>query len=78
MGTLSYTVIVYKAEEGGFWTDVPALPGTGSQGDTLEEAIEMTKEAVELMLETLAEDGKPIPEDVEPIETICKVTVAPP
>lgn len=75
MSKRSYTVIVYKAEEGGYWTDVPALPGAGSQGDTLEEALQMTKEAIELMLETLREDGRAIPEDIEPIETVCKVTV---
>ena len=44
-----YTIIACQDEDGGYWTDVPALPGTGSQGDTLEEAIENTKEAITLM-----------------------------
>lgn len=70
-----YTVVVHKAEEGGYWTAVPALPGAGSQGESVEEALEMTKEAIELMLEALTEDGKPIPDDVDPIETVSKVTV---
>ncbi len=71
-----YTVVVHKAEEGGFWTDVPALPGAGSQGETVDEALDITRQAVELMLETLIEDGKPIPDDVDPIESLSKVTVA--
>jgi predicted RNase H-like HicB family nuclease len=71
-----YTVIVHKDEEdGGYWTQVPTLPGAGSQGETVEEALSMTKEAIELMLEALEEDGKPIPDDVDPIETVSKVTV---
>ena len=73
MRELSYTVIAHQEEDGGYWTDVPALPGVGSQGDTLDEAIENTKEAIALMLEYLSERGQPIP---EPKEIIVKVTVA--
>ena len=68
-----YTIIAHQDEDGGYWTEVPALPGVGSQGDTLEEAIENTKEAIALMLEYLAANGQPIP---EPKEVIVKVTVA--
>ena len=52
---------------------MPALPGTGSQGDTLEEAIENTKEAIALMIEYLRERGEPIPERKS---VTVKVTVA--
>ncbi len=72
MKELEYTVVAYQDEDGGYWTEVPALPGVGSQGDTLEEAIENTKEAIALMLEYLAEKGEPIP---HPKEVIVKVTV---
>ena len=68
-----YTIIAHQDDDGGYWTEVPALPGVGSQGDTLDEAIENTKEAIALMLEYLAEKGQPIP---EPKEIIIKVTVA--
>jgi len=71
----TYTVIVYRAEEGGYWTDVPSLPGVGSQGETVEEALEMTREAIELMIEALTEDGKPIPEDADAIESVSKITI---
>jgi len=68
-----YTVVAYQDEDRGYWTDVPALPGTGSQGDSLEEAIENTKEAIVLMIEHLRERGEPIP---EPKAMTIKVTVA--
>jgi antitoxin HicB len=71
-----YTVVVHKAEEGGYWTSVPALPGAGSQGETIDEALKMTREAIELMIEALVEDGKPVPEDTDAIESISKVTVS--
>ena len=29
-------VIIHEAEEGGFWAEVPALPGCATQGDTFE------------------------------------------
>ena len=44
-------VIIYEAEEGGFWAEVPALPGCFSQGETIEETIANLREAVELYLE---------------------------
>ncbi|MBM2826524.1 MAG: type toxin-antitoxin system HicB family antitoxin [Dehalococcoidia bacterium] len=72
METREYLVIVHKAEEGGYWTDVPTLPGAGSQGDTIEEAIEMTLESITLVLEVLKEDGKPIPFDTD---KVVKVSV---
>ena len=40
-------VVVHEAEEGGFWAEVPALPGCASQGDTLDELMANTREAVE-------------------------------
>jgi antitoxin HicB len=67
-----YVIIVHPDETGGFWTEVPALPGCGSQGETVEEAIEMTKDAIEGVLETLEAHGEPIPEDRN---IVIKVTV---
>ena len=76
MKTRVYTVVIHKAEEGGFWTEVPALPGAGSQGETVEEALEMTREAIELMIEALTEDGKPVPDDEDAIAAVSKLTVS--
>ncbi|AEE14054.1 Uncharacterized protein family UPF0150 [Thermodesulfobium narugense DSM 14796] len=58
-----YNVILEPQEEGGYTVVVPALPGCISEGETIEEAIENIKEAIELYLESLQEDGLPIPED---------------
>ncbi|GAB4539534.1 MAG: hypothetical protein Tsb0014_30050 [Pleurocapsa sp.] len=40
-------VVVHKAEEGGFWAEVPAIPGCATQGDTFEELLKNIYEAVE-------------------------------
>jgi predicted RNase H-like HicB family nuclease len=40
-------VIVHEAKEGGFWAEVPALPGCATQGDTFEELLSNIYEAVE-------------------------------
>ena len=40
-------VVVHEAEEGGFWAEVPALPGCATQGDTFEELLANLYEAVE-------------------------------
>jgi predicted RNase H-like HicB family nuclease len=39
-------IIVHEAEEGGFWGEVPALPGCASQGDTVDELLANLREAV--------------------------------
>jgi predicted RNase H-like HicB family nuclease len=40
-------VIVHDAEEGGFWAEVPAIPGCAIQGDTMEELLHNLHEAIE-------------------------------
>ncbi|MBI1203378.1 MAG: DUF1902 domain-containing protein [Rhodopseudomonas sp.] len=55
-------VVVHEAEEGGFWAEVPALPGCATQGDTLDELMKNLHEAIEGCLsvdvETPKSDGK--------------------
>ncbi|MGI6456756.1 MAG: type II toxin-antitoxin system HicB family antitoxin [bacterium] len=63
-----YTVIYEPAEEGGYIVHIPALPGCVTQGDTLEEAREMAKDAIRGYLEMLAKHGEEIP--VEPTGTV--------
>jgi len=60
---MEYTVFIHKAEEGGYWVEVPALPGCFSQGETIEEALQNVQEAIALHVEGLAEDGQPAPRD---------------
>jgi predicted RNase H-like HicB family nuclease len=40
-------IVVHEAEEGGFWAEVPAIPGCCTQGDTYEELLDNLREAVE-------------------------------
>ena len=39
--------IVHKAEEGGFWAEVPSVPGCATQGETMEELRSNLREAIE-------------------------------
>ncbi len=57
-------VILTPIEDGWWLAEVPSLPGCQSQGETREEALENVKEAIESYIESLMEDGEPIPEDV--------------
>jgi predicted RNase H-like HicB family nuclease len=43
-------VIVHTAEEGGFWAEVPAIPGCGTQGETMTELMANIQEAIEACL----------------------------
>jgi len=40
-------VVIHEAEEGGYWAEVPALPGCATQGDTFEELLQNLYEAIE-------------------------------
>lgn len=40
-------VVVHEAEEGGYWGEVPALPGCVSQGETVDELLANLHEAIE-------------------------------
>jgi len=52
----SYEVVLHPdLEDGGFWVECPALPGCASQGDTVEETLEMIKDAIAGHLEVVAE-----------------------
>lgn len=40
-------VIIHEAEEGGYWAEVPSIPGCATQGDTFEELLQNLYEAIE-------------------------------
>lgn len=52
-----FQVVFQEETEGGFSVWVPDLPGCASQGETLEEALENIKEAIELYLEDAPDAG---------------------
>ena len=51
--------LVHQAEEGGYWAEVPALPGCATQGETFEELLRNLQEAVEgcLSVDVLSDDA---------------------
>jgi predicted RNase H-like HicB family nuclease len=52
--SMTLKVLIHSAEEGGFWAEVPALPGCVSQGETMDELRSNVREAIEGWL--MAED----------------------
>ncbi len=66
---MRYTVILEKGHEEGYVAVCPTLPGCVSQGGTKREALENIREAAELYVEALLEDGLPVPVE-EGLETI--------
>jgi len=65
---LKLKVIIHKAEEGGYWAEVPALPGCVSEGDTLDETKANIREAIEGYLEVVQEHNIEIGPDDEIFE----------
>ncbi len=59
-----FTAIIETAPEGGYWAICPEIPGANGQGDTIEEAKDSLREAIELILEDRREDIlRGLPED---------------
>lgn len=73
--TYDFSVVLHPADEGGFWVEVPALPGCVSQGETEAEALANIREAIELTLESMREEGEPLPPGSDAVRTVT-VTVA--
>ncbi len=42
--------IIHKAEEGGYWAEVPSIPGCATQGETFDELLENLRDAIEACL----------------------------
>jgi predicted RNase H-like HicB family nuclease len=52
-----YAIVVHQEPEGGFWAEVPALPGCYSQGETVDELMENIREAIAGVLEVMRARG---------------------
>jgi predicted RNase H-like HicB family nuclease len=53
----NYAIVVHQEPEGGFWAEVPALPGCYSQGETEAELMENVREAISGVLEVMESQG---------------------
>ena len=73
MKILNYKILLKKEPEGGFTVLVPSLPGCITYGDTLDEAIEKAKEAIELYIESLKAHGEEIPTEENLLEYTLSV-----
>ena len=61
MEARQYTVKIQPAAEGGYWAEVPALPGCFAQAETLEEVTATLRHLVEGRLADLMRRGEPLP-----------------
>jgi len=73
---MEYMILIHRAEEGGFWSEVPTLPGCFSQGETIEETISTSKEAIELHIQALIADNTKIPVEDDLIISHVKIESA--
>ena len=64
----TYRINLKKEEEGGYTVFVPSLPGCITYGETVDEAIDMAKEAIELYIEELQDRGESVPDDSNVLE----------
>jgi predicted RNase H-like HicB family nuclease len=44
---MKFKIVVHEADEGGYWAEVPAIPGCASQGETMDELLANIREAIE-------------------------------
>jgi antitoxin HicB len=75
MKKLTYRILLRKEPEGGYTVLVPALPGCITYGESIEEAIKMAKEAIELYLESMIENGEDIPTEEGTLEYTLSVDI---
>jgi len=75
MRTLTYRTLLHREPEGGYTVVVPALPGCITYGETLDEALEMAKDAITLYLESLTAHNDPIPTEDDTFEHLISIAV---
>ena len=68
MRILNYRILLRQENEGGYTVLVPSLPGCATYGDTIDEALKMAREAIELYIESLTEHGEFIPTEPRTFE----------
>jgi predicted RNase H-like HicB family nuclease len=65
---MKVTVMIHEADEGGYWAEVPALPGCFTQGETLDEVRERVREAIAAHLDVPLPDPLPVGAKVQEVE----------
>jgi antitoxin HicB len=77
LGEATYSLVV-EEQDGGYLAYFPALPGCNTSGRTYEEAVRNAREALTLYLETLTDNGDPIPEETTQEPVSLGITVRTP
>jgi predicted RNase H-like HicB family nuclease len=54
----NFAIVIHEDPDGGFWAEVPALPGCYSQGETIDELKRNIREAIGGVLEVLKQEGR--------------------
>ncbi len=67
---LTYNVELQPQKEGGYTVTVPTLSGCISEGDTLEEALENIKDAVEGYINVMVKHGRPVPMEFSDVRQV--------
>ena len=68
MKTRTYRIHLIKEPDGGFTASVPTLSGCITFGKSVDEAMEMVKEAISLYIESLEAHGEAVPDDQNTLE----------
>jgi len=59
---MNVLIVVHKAEEGGYWGEIPALDGCFAQAETIDDLLMEAQAAAASHLHALREDGQPVPD----------------
>jgi len=73
--TLSFSVVYESDPDGGYVASVPSLPGCHTQGETLEEAEQNIKEAIEVYLESKIAHREPLPQEARVLQGKVEVQI---
>lgn len=63
-----FAVVIHTEPAGGYWGEVPALPGCYSQGETVDDLLANLREAITGVLEVMKEEGRHLEENVQVLE----------
>jgi len=68
MKSQTYRILLNPEPEGGYTVIVPSLPGCVTYGETIDEAIAMAEEAIQLYIESLIAHNEPVPDESRTLE----------
>ena len=68
---IQYAVVIERGEDGGYGAYLPDLPGCVAMATTEVEVRKLIREAVEIHLKSMREDGDPIPQPSTQVEYVA-------